>query len=116
MTGFSGELVLGRSERPLLELFCGAQEDDEGGLHDTRHACGSHLAALDVHPRVAMQILRPSKIAVTREVCTHVPSEATRKALRKLGRPLDGPDRKWLLYFAAARHDKAPAGSLRQGL
>ncbi|WP_031000141.1 site-specific integrase [Streptomyces sp. NRRL F-5630] len=57
-------------------------------LHDTRHTCGSLLAALDVHPRVAMQILRHSKIAVTMEVYTHVPSEATRKALRKLGKHL----------------------------
>ncbi|MFI5685959.1 tyrosine-type recombinase/integrase [Streptomyces sp. NPDC051636] len=54
-------------------------------LHDTRHTCGSLLAALDVHPRIAMQILRHSKIAVTMEVYTHVPSEATRRALRKLG-------------------------------
>jgi integrase len=57
-------------------------------LHDTRHTCGSLLAALDVHPRVAMQILRHSKIAVTMEVYTHVPSEATRRALRKLGKHL----------------------------
>ncbi|MEU5022772.1 site-specific integrase [Streptomyces milbemycinicus] len=63
-------------------------------LHDTRHTCGSLLAALDVHPRIAMQILRHSKIAVTMEVYTHVPSEATRRALRKLGKHLGGTDRK----------------------
>lgn len=61
-------------------------------LHDTRHTCGSLLAALDVHPRVAMQILRHSKIAVTMEVYTHIPSEGTRKALRKLGKHLDAQD------------------------
>ncbi|MFI2368471.1 tyrosine-type recombinase/integrase [Streptomyces sp. NPDC018833] len=33
-------------------------------LHDTRHTCGSLLAALDMHRRIAMQILRHSKIAV----------------------------------------------------
>ena len=32
-------------------------------MHGTRKTCGSLLAALDVHPRVAMQILRHSKIA-----------------------------------------------------
>lgn len=32
-------------------------------VHGTRKTCGSLLAALDVHPRVAMQILRHSKIA-----------------------------------------------------
>nr|WP_255744596.1 tyrosine-type recombinase/integrase [Streptacidiphilus sp. ASG 303] len=57
-------------------------------VHDTRHTCGSLLAALDVHPRIAMQILRHSQIAVTMEVYTHVPAESTRKALRKLGSTL----------------------------
>ncbi len=36
-------------------------------MYGTRETCGS-LAALDVHPRVAMQILRYSKIAVTMEI------------------------------------------------
>jgi integrase len=53
-------------------------------VHGTRKTCGSLLAALDVHPRVAMQILRHSKIAVTMEIYTEVPSDATRDALRKL--------------------------------
>ena len=51
-------------------------------MHRTRKTCGSLLAALDVHPRVAMQILRHSKIAVTMEIYTEVPSAATRAALR----------------------------------
>jgi integrase len=54
-------------------------------VHDARRTCGSLLAALDVHPRVAMQILRHSKIAVTMEIYTEVPSAATRDALKKLG-------------------------------
>ncbi|MFI1500648.1 tyrosine-type recombinase/integrase [Streptomyces platensis] len=58
-------------------------------LHDTRHTCGSLLAALGVHPRIAMQILRHSKIAVTMEIYPHVPS---------------------------ARHEKAPTGYPRRGL
>lgn len=53
-------------------------------LHGTRKTCGSLLAALDVHPR-AMQILRHSKIAVTMEIYTEIPSAATRDALVKLG-------------------------------
>ncbi|MBC9716860.1 site-specific integrase [Streptomyces sp. TRM66268-LWL] len=61
-------------------------------LHDTRHTCGSLLAALDVHPRVAMQILRHSKIAVTMEVYTHIPTPDTRKALKKLGKHLGPQD------------------------
>ena len=53
--------------------------------HSTRKTCGSLLAALDVHPRVAMQILRHSRSAITMEIYTEVPSAATREALRKLG-------------------------------
>lgn len=63
-------------------------------VHGTRHTCGSLLAALDVHPRVAMQILRHSKIAVTMEIYTHIPSDVTRRALRRLGDHLDGVDDK----------------------
>jgi len=58
-------------------------------VHGARRTCGSLLAALDVHPRVAMQVLRHSKIAVTMEIYTGVPSAATRDALKKLGRWLD---------------------------
>jgi integrase len=59
-------------------------------VHGTRKSCGSLLAALDVHPRVAMQILRHSKTAITMEIYTEVVSSATREALRKLGDQL-GP-------------------------
>ena len=41
-------------------------------VHGTRHTYGSLLAALEVHPRVAMQILRHSKIAATMEIYTHI--------------------------------------------
>jgi integrase len=58
-------------------------------VHGTRKTCGTLLAALDVHPRVAMQILRHSQIAVTMEIYTEATSEATREALRKLGKSLD---------------------------
>ena len=54
-------------------------------VHGTRKTCASLLAALDVHPRVAMRILRHSKIAVTMEIYTEAPSEPTCEALRKLG-------------------------------
>jgi len=53
-------------------------------LHGTRKTCGSLVAALDMHPRVAMQILRHSRIAVTMEIYTEIPSVATREPLRKL--------------------------------
>jgi integrase len=61
--------------------------------HSTRKTCGCLLAALDVHPRVAVQILRHSKIAITMEIYTEVPSAVTREALRKLGQWLDEADK-----------------------
>jgi integrase len=60
-------------------------------VHDTRHTCASLLAALDVHPRVAMRILRHAKISMTMEVYTEVSDEITRAALKKLGDSLGGP-------------------------
>jgi hypothetical protein len=55
-----------------------------------RRTCSSLLAALDVHPRVAMRIRRPSKIAVTMEIHTEIPDQMTRDALRRLGEQLYG--------------------------
>lgn len=62
-------------------------------VHDTRHTCASLLAALDVHPRVAMAILRHAQIAITMEVYTEVPDEMTRAALKQLGDRLSRPGR-----------------------
>lgn len=54
-------------------------------VHDGRRTCGSILADLDVHPRVAMAILRHAQFAVTMEIYTEVSDAATREGLRKLG-------------------------------
>ena len=61
-------------------------------VHDTRRTCGSLLAALDVHPRVAMQILWHSKISITMEIYTMVPDKATLAALKRLSDALGSPD------------------------
>jgi integrase len=54
-------------------------------VRDTRHTCASLLAALDVHPRVAMAILRHAQISITTEVYNEVPDAVTRAALKRLG-------------------------------
>jgi integrase len=59
-------------------------------VHDARRTCASLLVDLDVHPRVAMAILRHSDFSITMEVYTQVSSAATREALRRLGDTLDG--------------------------
>ena len=60
-------------------------------VHDTRHTCASLLAALDIHPRVAMRILRHTRISMTMDVYTQIPSSEARKALDRLNRSLDHP-------------------------
>lgn len=57
-------------------------------VHTTRRTCASLLVALDVHPRVAMAILRHSQIAVTMDIYSQVSSASTREALRRLGSQL----------------------------
>ena len=57
-------------------------------VHDMRHTCVTLLAALDVHPRVAMRILRHAQIDVTMNVYTEVSDAKTLNALKRLGRQL----------------------------
>ena len=58
-------------------------------VHDTRRTCATLLAALDVHPRVAMRILRHAQIDVTMNVYTEVSDAKTLQALKRLGEQLD---------------------------
>jgi integrase len=58
-------------------------------VHATRKTCASLLVALDVHPRVAMQVLRHSQISVTMNIYSEVSSDSTRRALKRLGKRLD---------------------------
>ena len=57
----------------------------EISVHSARRTCASLLVALNVHPRVAMAILRHSQIAVTMDVYSQATAEGTRNALRDLG-------------------------------
>lgn len=50
-----------------------------------RRICASLLVTLEVHPRVAMAILRHSKIAVTMDIYSQVSAASTRESLRRLG-------------------------------
>ena len=54
-------------------------------VHSTRRTCASLLVAMNVHPRVAMAILRHSQIAVTMDIYSQATAEGTRNALRDLG-------------------------------
>jgi integrase len=47
-------------------------------VHSTRRTCASMLVELDVHPRVAMKILRHTQVAVTMNIYSQVASASTR--------------------------------------
>jgi integrase len=57
-------------------------------VHSTRRTCASLLVELDVHPRVAMQILRHSRITITMDIYSQVAAASTREALGRLGTAL----------------------------
>ncbi|AYY15192.1 hypothetical protein EF847_02740 [Actinobacteria bacterium YIM 96077] len=57
-------------------------------VHDGRRTCGSLLADLDVHPRVAMRIPAPRPSRRPMEIYTDICSEATRAGLKRLGESL----------------------------
>jgi integrase len=54
-------------------------------VHSTRLVCASLLVELEVHPRVAMQVLRHSRIGVTMDIYSQVAAVGTRDALSRLG-------------------------------
>jgi integrase len=92
-----GQVVDPRNFHRAFKARCVAAEVPTITVHATRRTCASLLVALDVHPRVAMQILRHSQIAVTMNVYSEVSSTETREALRLLGEQLgdqgdDQPD------------------------
>ncbi|MFI6583436.1 tyrosine-type recombinase/integrase [Embleya sp. NPDC050493] len=86
-------------------------------LHDTRHTCGSLLVALGVHPRVVMEIMRHTQIAITMEIHSHVPSADTRAALEQLGDSLgQNPATAVLRCLQAPENESGPlSGSSGKG-
>ncbi|MEL3949493.1 tyrosine-type recombinase/integrase [Streptomyces sp. LNU-CPARS28] len=57
-------------------------------LHDARHGCATLLTAAGVAPRVVMEILGHSQIAVTMNVYTHVVQDTQREAVSHMDRLL----------------------------
>lgn len=56
-----------------------------------RHTCGTLLAFLKVHPKVAQAILRHSQISMTMDACTHVVGDGEREAVTLLAERLEDP-------------------------
>lgn len=85
----NGRPIEPRNINRAFDLRCARYGVRRISVHDTRRTCASLLAALDVRPRVAMAILRHSRIALTMEIYTQVPDKVTRDALRRLSDQLD---------------------------
>jgi integrase len=85
----NGRPIEPRNINRAFDLRCARYGVRRISVHDTRRTCASLLAALDVHPRVALAILRHSRIALTMEIYTQVPDKVTRDALRRLSDQLD---------------------------
>lgn len=90
-TGRLGTPVDPRTVNRLFTARCAAAGVRSITVHDARRTCGSLLADLDVHPRVAMEILRHADFTLTMEIYTQVSSKQTRDALQRLGESLDQP-------------------------
>jgi integrase len=88
----TGRAIQPRAVSRRFDLRCAQAGVRRIRVHDTRRTCGSLPAALDVHPRVAMQVLRHCKISLTMEIYTMVPDKATLAALKRLGDALSSPD------------------------
>jgi integrase len=59
-------------------------------FHDLRHTASTLLVRQGVHPRVAMEILGHSQIAVTMDVYAHVVADAMREAVASIEDALGG--------------------------
>ena len=59
-------------------------------FHDTRRTCSSILLALNVHPRVVMEILGHAQIGITMETYTQVVPELMTEAFGRLDAALGG--------------------------
>jgi integrase len=87
-TTLAGTAYEPRNFNRRFETRCGRAGVRRITVHDTRHTCVTLLAALDVHPRVAMRILRHAQIDVTMNVYTEVSDAKTLRALKRLGKQL----------------------------
>ncbi len=88
---FTGRLGMPVDPRTVNRVFtarCRKAGVRQITVHDARRTCASLLADLDVHPRVAMEILRHADFSVTMEIYTKVSSQQTRDALKRLGESL----------------------------
>lgn len=74
-------------------------------LHDLRHSAASLLLALNIHPRVVMELLGHSQISLTMDTYSHTVPEILRDAIDKLARRSTPDGRPRLRSCPACRSD-----------
>lgn len=84
----SGRPIEPRNLNRSFERIAESAELPRVRLHDTRHGCASLLFAAGIAPRVVMEILGHSQIAVTMNVYTHVNDDSRREAMSHMDRLL----------------------------
>ncbi|HEV2174573.1 MAG TPA: site-specific integrase, partial [Nitrospira sp.] len=62
-------------------------------FHDLRHSCATLLLAQGVSPRVVMEVLGHSQIALTMNTYTHVLPELKQDAARRMDEAIREPER-----------------------
>jgi integrase len=72
------KLILKKAELPNIRF------------HDLRHSAASLLLALNLHPRVVMELLGHAQISLTMEIYSHVVLGLLRDPVDKLGVALNG--------------------------
>src|SRR5262245_45468680 len=82
-------------ESLIAEMFCafaGAKQLRQIRFHDLRHTCATLLLARGVSPRVVMDILGHSQIAVTMNIYGHVIPAMQEEAADKIDAALQGDE------------------------
>ena len=82
-------------------------------FHDLRHRCASLLLAQDVPPRVVMDVLGHSQIAITMDLYSHVMPTALREAADAIDRALGQGE--WAALLSALLSTRPLMGADRAG-
>jgi integrase len=88
----TGRPIEGRNLYRSFLRLCEKANVRKVRLHDARHGFATLMADDGVEPRVLMELMGHSQIAVTMDVYTHVVEKSKREAIKKMDRMLK-PDR-----------------------
>ena len=94
-----------RNDARTFKALCDRAGIRRARVHDLRHTAATLLIAQGQHPRVIMQVLGHSQIAVTMNVYGHVLAETMRDAATAVTTALWGPDAEGLATPMATKDE-----------